>query len=505
MHPQYKSDRPGEAPCCGMRLEPVYADGGLPAPAAAASVSTLPAGTVHVNDARQQLIGIRVAAVVKEAAHGWLRTTGRVAPDENRLYRINASTEMWIRKINAPTTGAPVRKDEPLCAFYTTNFLTAAQSYLYILNAVDQLRAAKQDGSAQAASNNVQLRQAIELLQNLGVSDAQIIEMAQTRQASALVDVRSPTDGYILARNITLGQWAGPGTELYQIADLSRIWILADLHESEARATSPGMPVRVFAPNLKLTFNARVSDVPAVFDAVTRLMRLRLEAENPRRALWPGMFVDVEFPIELSATVSVPSDAILDTGLRKTVFVAHDGGYFEPRPVETGWRFGDRVQVTRGLQPGERIVVAGNFLLDSESRMRTAAAGIQAPAKDPVCGMEVDRIKAKAAGRTSPYQGATYYFCSDQCKRKFDSNPGAYTGRPASSSQEAQGPAIDPVCGMEVDRSDAKTAGRTSQYRGTTYYFCSDHCKKQFDKEPAKHLKKPAGSGQSSRSGGLQI
>jgi len=277
---------------------------------------------------------------------------------------------------------------------------------------------------------------------------------------------------------------------LYQIADLSRIWIFADLLENEARATRPGMLVRVFSPNLKLSFNARVSEVPPAFDPVTRLMRVRLEAENPRRALWPGMFIDAEFPIELPATVSVPADAVLDSGLRKTVFVAHDGGYFEPRLVETGWRFGERVQVTRGLEPGERVVVAGNFLLDSESRMRAAAAGIEAPSKDPVCGMDVDRVKAKAAGRTSEYQGTTYYFCADQCKRKFDSNPAQYTGGSPGQSKQAQGPAVDPVCGMEVDRADAKAAGRTSQYRGTTYYFCSDHCKKSFQADPGKYVPK---------------
>ena len=304
----------------------------------------------------------------------------------------------------------------------------------------------------------------------------------------------SAATGFVLARNVSAGQRFVKGEELFRVADLSRVWILADLFERESRYVRPGQRVKVLYQGR--AFQAQVSEVLPQFDPDSRTLKVRLEMDNPGYVLRPGMFVDVEFPIELPPAVTIPADAMIDSGLRKTVYVDLGNGYFEPRVIETGWRFGERVQITRGLQPGERIVVAGNFLLDSESRMKAAAAGIQAPAKDPVCGMDVDRVKAKAAGRISEYQGTTYYFCSDQCKRKFDGNPAQYTGGSPGQSKQAQGPAIDPVCGMEVDRAKAKAAGRTSQYREATYYFCSDHCKKQFDKEPAKYLKKPAGSGE---------
>jgi Cu(I)/Ag(I) efflux system membrane fusion protein len=422
MHPQYRADSPGDCPSCGMRLEAVFEDRHPDAPNATGL-------GLHLTGSQQQIGGVRLALVVRQAAHRTIRTTGRLVPDENRLHRINAATEMWIRKLYHPTTGTRVSKDEPLCGFYTTNFLTAAQSYLYILEATDRLNAAGQNGSAQTASNELQLRQAVELLQNLGVSDAQIREMEKTRKASALVDVRSPVAGYILSRKITLGQWLGPGTEMYEIADLSGLWIYADLFEDEARYVHPGMVVSVRAPNLQLSFTAKVSDAPPTFDEATRIMKVRLDAENPGLRLWPGMFVEVEFPLNLPAAMVIPVDAVIDSGMKKTVFVAKGNGYFEPRIVETGWRSGDQVEIVKGLTTGEQIVVSGNFLLDSESRMRMTAGqadqGTPGPGEivvDPVCGMEVS--PAKAAGR-SEYKGKTYYFCSDHCKRKFDQNPEA--------------------------------------------------------------------------------
>jgi Cu(I)/Ag(I) efflux system membrane fusion protein len=143
-----------------------------------------------------------------------------------------------------------------------------------------------------------------------------------------------------------------------------------------------------------------VSDVLPLFDPSTRTMKVRLEAANPRYALRPDMFVDVELPIELSPTLAVPTDAVLDTGLKKTVFIDRGEGFFEPREVETGWRLGNRVEITKGLEPGERIVVSGTFLIDSESRMELAAAGmVENLATDPVCGLPVSIRKAEESGK----------------------------------------------------------------------------------------------------------
>jgi Cu(I)/Ag(I) efflux system membrane fusion protein len=143
--------------------------------------------------------------------------------------------------------------------------------------------------------------------------------------------------------------------------------------------------------------------------------------------LRPDLFVDVEVPVDRPAALTVPADAVVDSGLRKTLFVDRGNGYFEPRSVEVGWRVGDQVEITKGLMAGERVVIAGTFLMDSESRMKAAAAGSSAePVPDLVCGMNVDPKKAAAAGKTAVRDGTTYYFCSDECKEKFEKDPAKY-------------------------------------------------------------------------------
>jgi YHS domain-containing protein len=186
------------------------------------------------------------------------------------------------------------------------------------------------------------------------------------------------------------------------------------------------------------------------FDPATRTLKVRLEADNPGFLLRPDLFVDVEMPVELGPALTVPKEAVLDSGTRRVVYVAKGEGVFEPRKVETGFREGDRVEIVSGLAEGEKVVTSGNFLLDSESRMRAAgaeetpegevqahaeaahatmaAAGsdVAATAKDPICGMTVDTAEAKAAGRTSTYEGRTYYFCAPGCKEAFDKDPAAH-------------------------------------------------------------------------------
>ncbi len=174
-----------------------------------------------------------------------------------------------------------------------------------------------------------------------------------------------------------------------------------DLFENETQFVHPDLKVKVNLPQQGKSFYAPVSQVLPQFDPATRTMKVRLEADNPDYLLRPEMFVDVEFPVNLPAAVSVPVDAILDSGLKKTVFVDRGQGLFEPRQVETGWRLGDRVEILQGLSPGERIVVSGNFLIDSESRMKLAAAGMHRNvAKDPVHGMNVDESKPPARAAT---------------------------------------------------------------------------------------------------------
>jgi membrane fusion protein, copper/silver efflux system len=494
MNPAHTSDKPGKAPC-GMDMEPVYADA-LGAPGATADLASLPPGTIKVTPEKQQLIGVRVATAEKKALRHNLRLLGKVATDETRIYRINATIDGWITTTMPVSAGSLVRKDETLAGFYSPEFLSAGQALIFALSSKDRIQTTGQETpgqQSQLAQFEINLKQYGDALRNLGMGERQIQEMIKTRKYIENVDITSPADGFILQRNVSAGQRFEKGTELFRIADLSRIWIIVDVFERDASVVQSDQPVKAELPNQGKTFTATVSKTLPQFDNISRTLKLRLEADNADFTLKPDMFVDVELPLSLAEAVVVPAEAVLDQGLRQTVFVDRGNGYFEPRNVHLGSRIGDQVQVVQGLTPGERIVVSGNFLLDSESRMKLAATGVHGtPLSDPVCGMTVDEGKARAAKRVAEYQGQTYGFCSDGCKKRFEAEPAKYLAKAKDPTMD-MGTAEpketkDLVCGMKVDVAEAKAAKLSSEHQGKTYYFCNEFCKKQFDARPEKYL-----------------
>jgi len=197
--------------------------------------------------------------------------------------------------------------------------------------------------------------------------------MAESHTLPETVDIVSPADGFILARNITAGQHFDRSAEFYRIADLSQVWIVADVFGSDAQDIHAGAIARVTLSDQRGTFSARVTNFLPQVDPQTRVLKLRLEANNPGYALRPDMYVDVELPVGGAAGLTVPQDAVIDSGNEQRVFVESSAGVFEPRSVQIGWRAGDRVQITHGLAEGERVVVEGTFLVDSESRLRSSA------------------------------------------------------------------------------------------------------------------------------------
>jgi membrane fusion protein, copper/silver efflux system len=423
MHPQYRSDRPGDCPSCGMRLEPVYADRAAP-PLPALDGSQPPAGAVHVSPERQQTIGVRLGVVERLSGTRTLRTTGRVAPNENATYPLVSGVQALVREVRSAAAGNTVRKDEVLATLYAPEYVITAQSFLAALTNAERLGVPDPNQIA-AAKTNVQ--RAGDSLRNLGVSEGQIEELRTTRKVTPHIAVASPVDGYVLQRSILVGQRVEAGTELYRVADLRRVWIFADVYETQQRFIRAGLKAQVVAAQLDRQYTATVTSAQPLFDETTRTLRVRLETDNPGMALLPGMFVDVEFAIDVPPALAVPADAIVDSGLRKTVFVERANGYFDPRTVTTGWRIGDQVEITKGLMAGDRIVIAGTFLMDSESRMKAAAAGnVAESVTDAVCGMDVDPKKATVAGKTALHDGKTYYFCSDECRTKFEKAPKLY-------------------------------------------------------------------------------
>jgi membrane fusion protein, copper/silver efflux system len=394
-------------------------------------------GTVRMSIEKQQTMGVRIATVEKGQGAWRLRAPGRVVPDETRIYRIVAAVDGWVRQDYKSTTGSIVKKDEILATSYSPEFLSAQQAYIYALGSLTRFRASGKETTQQLNLTEVNVQQYKDTLRNLGMSDIQIEEIGRTRQYTENIQIRSPIAGFVSVRNISPGLRIDKGAELYRIVDLQRVWILADVFENDAQHLTPGALVKVTHPQQKRIFQARISSTLPQFDPVTRTMKVRLETPNPGFVLRPDMFVDVEFPVTVPPAIVVPSDAVLDSGVRKTVFIEQSKGCFEPREVETGRRFGNRVAIVKGLKTGERIVVSGNFLIDSESRTELALNNMSEPiAKDPVSGRKLSVRKAEEAGLKKEHRGRIYYFASDVTRQRFEQDPDRYLNRFGAQSED---------------------------------------------------------------------
>jgi Cu(I)/Ag(I) efflux system membrane fusion protein len=428
MHPNIKSDHPGDAPCCGMRMIPVYADAG----GSREQKDAVP-GAVRVSAEKQQLIGVRTEETRLAPASETLRIPGRVAVDDTRLYRIVAAADGWISGLGQNPAGVFVKRDQVLASYYVRDLVASQQTFLIASGENARLQAGNPNLVQQRLPQTLNLQLALDTLRTLGMTDTQVKELEETGRAASEIQVRSPASGFVLERNISPGQRFDKGLEMYRIGDLSRVWVVADAFEKDREFLRPGAMAAVSYQGR--IFHARLADALPQLDPQSRTLKTRFELDNPGFLLQPGMFVDVELPVAMPAALTVPSDAVVESGAHRAVFVQAGEGVFEPRTVETGWEMGGLIQIISGLHPGERVVVSGNFLIDSESRMQLASAGYQhehggaaakeqQKEKDPVCGMEVDP-KSPDTLKTE-HGGRTYYFCSDHCKKAFEADPDKY-------------------------------------------------------------------------------
>jgi multidrug efflux pump subunit AcrA (membrane-fusion protein) len=369
MHPDYKSSVPGTAPCCGMALEPVYEG---PAATPETASETLPPGAIVVSAHQQQLIGVKVGTVEEASGTEHVRVFGRVTPEEPRVYKLSASLEAYISEMSSVTTGSYVRKGQWLASYSTPDARTPINALISAMNVYDREDKNRSANPDAAPAAKVGVAIAIDRLRTMGMSPSQIEEIGRTREATTTVRLTSPVDGFVLTRTVSTGQRFDAGAELFQIADLQRVWILADVPLGAATHVKPGTVATVKVPGRETPITARVSaTVLPQFDPTTQSFKLRLEAENPGFVLRPDMFVDAEFEVPYDAAMLVPVDAVLQSGLSNHVFVERSAGVFEPRQVELGRRHAGRVAVLKGLAAGERIATSGTFLLDSESRMKS--------------------------------------------------------------------------------------------------------------------------------------
>ncbi len=374
MHPAYKSDKPGKAPDCGMDLVPVYAE--------EAPAEEMPAGTVRISARKLQLIGVQYGTVVSEPLARTIRTVGRLAYDETKIARIHPKIEGWIEQVYVDFTGKLVEKGQPLLSLYSPELVSTQQEFLIAKKARDYMASSPVEGvSSGALSLYEASRQRLRLWD---ITDEQIKELEERGTPTKTLTLYSPIRGFVLSRAAFEKQRVTPETELYAIADLATIWVLADVYEYELPMIQLGQRATMtlaYFPGR--TFAGKVSYIYPQLDPATRTLKVRLEFPNPRFELKPDMFANVELQIDYGRQLSVPEEAVLDSGSEQIVFVAQEAGYFEPRQVRLGAKVDNRFIVLSGLQAGERIVTSGNFLIDAESRLKSAMGAMvhgEAPA-----------------------------------------------------------------------------------------------------------------------------
>lgn len=391
MHPSIVQDHPGTCPICGMNLvkmEGVAAGGQAEGASGAEGLAT-----VQIDSDRQQLIGLRTAEVTRGPIGGAWRTVGRVAVDETRVRHANVKVGGFVETVFVDYIGKAVRKGQPLFSIYSPELYAAQQEYLLALQT--RRRLSEAGGLAQNGEDLV--ASARRRLQLWDIPDSELDRLEQTGEATKSLTLYSPISGVVVKKDVVDGMRLEPGAMPYEIVDLSTVWVLADVYESELRFIEEGMEATLALKAFPdRAFRGRVAFVEPLLDPTTRTVKVRLAFPNPSGDLRPEMFGEVTLLGPLREAVRVPSDALVESGSQTVVFVALGDGKFSPREIRVGARDGDLVEVVEGLAEGERVVSRANFLVDSESRLKASLAALAAekvegaptegPASDPHAG-----------------------------------------------------------------------------------------------------------------------
>lgn len=348
MHPEVVQDAPGSCPICGMDLTPLRASG-------------QPSEHVQIQPGIVQQIGVETAPVDRTTVFRHLRTLGEVEVGEDELSVVNLRLSGWAERVRVDKTGAPVRAGEVLFDLYSPELVAAQEEYLLALR-------------SQGADSPL-ARAARRRLELWNIADRDLRDLTSRGESARTMPVRAPTGGFVLHKDLVEGGRVTAGRDLYRIGNLQRIWVRAEVYEHDAPWVAEGQ-----AAQLELThrggevLEGRVDYVYPTLDAKSRTLSVRLEFDNPGVQLKPGMFATVHIQFQRKDDVlAVPTAAILHSGSRRLVFVAHGQGRFEPREVRTGLQ-GDRrtTEVLAGLSEGELVVTSGQFLLDSEAQLQEA-------------------------------------------------------------------------------------------------------------------------------------
>jgi membrane fusion protein, copper/silver efflux system len=365
MNPDVTSPVPAKD-SMGMDYVPVYADAG--------SGSGEPAGTVKIDPVTEQNIGVRTAKVVQQSLSHTIRTIGRVDYDEERMVRLHPKVEGWIEELFIEKTGEQVEEDTMLLSIYSPQLVTSQQEYLLALNNLQTLAASKQEDIRRGAEQMVKTSR--ERLELLDVPEHQIRELEESRETRKTLHIHSPFRGIALNIGMREGQYVTPKTELFMLADLSRVWVYADIYEDDLPWVEEGDEVTMELNGIPgRIFTGQLTYVYPYAEARTRTIKVRLEFDNPDLLLKPEMYANVTIHARSQQdAVVIPSEAVVRSGMREQVFVVRGPGKFEPREVKLGVSSEGLVQVLEGVEPDEVVVTSSQFLIDSESKLREATA-----------------------------------------------------------------------------------------------------------------------------------
>ncbi len=368
MHPWITSDEPGQCPICNMDLVPYdqfdSGDSGSP---------------IEIDPVVVQNMGVRLAQVERGELSRNIRTVGIVGYEEAGRTSVNSKIAGWVEQLHVNQTGQEVKKGQLLLSIYSPDLVSAQEEYLMALRNVERLQ---HSSIAGVADNAKRLLAAAETRLNYwDITPKDIERLAQTGEVRRTLPLYAPFNGVVTGKMVNQGMFVAAGMELYQLADLSRIWVNADIYEYELPWVFQGMAAEVEIPQLAKTIPGRVDLIYPYADGVTRTVKARIELPNPDRQLRPDMFVSVRLHGRtVTDALLVPSEAVLDSGQRQRVFVALGDGKFDPRPVTVGLRGSNGLVEVQGLHEGEQVVVSAQFMLDSESRLREAIEKMREPA-----------------------------------------------------------------------------------------------------------------------------
>jgi membrane fusion protein, copper/silver efflux system len=332
--------------------------------------------TVEIPPEKQQLIGVRTVAASMKPMRSVIRTVGLIQYDERKLATINTKFEGWIERLYVNITGSSVKKGQPLAEIYSPELFATQQEFLNTLRWTKENRDIKNDGIRSMLSGDADriVEAARQRLRLWDISEAQIKKIEETGQPIRTLVISSPVNGYVIQKTALQGMRVMPGEKLFDIADLSTVWVISDIYEFQLPLIKVGQRAAItlsYLPNK--IFSSTVDFVYPTLTGETRTAKMRFTIPNPGGQLKPQMFTNVEIKVNQGTKFAVPDNAVMDTGTRKVVYVDKGEGIFEPREVETGINADGFTEIVMGLKAGEKVATSATFLIDSEAQLRGVA------------------------------------------------------------------------------------------------------------------------------------